>query len=220
MNENQHPEQITGTPQSAAAEAAGEPVGPVVISGSLRKLGNRYRKRGLVHPMPKELGGGHVILKSMTCSAISNARPNKELKIRENDWVVQSFGKDGDLRGRAMIELNRYTVWLAVESWHPEEAQTADDETVYQPKEIAAMSPVDTRQLIKEIYLTPLDLTKKDPQVGADGEREDDMDQKFFTHLHLGLNRCDTANATILGEAARLGKPYVLGPKEDLEEEG
>lgn len=196
MSEATRPEDHTGTPQAAAAEATGAPtIAPVSVDKI--KQGERIRTGGLLWPMPSDVGGGNMRLRPASVTAVSTARDEHERKIRQHSKVKRRFKPNEPLSGKAGTELNRFTVVMAMCEW-PTEAPLQVGDKVVHPSEF---DEVELRRFVSEHFLPELDLDSDVPP-------EDELNMTYLMHVLEGLDEVSRVPAL---EIAAVGKDFTLG---------
>lgn len=200
-------ESIPGTPQNVAAKSAGDPAGGYVDL-SVRRRGVRQKAQGLGYPMPPELGGGKLFVRTAACHAVAVAREKYELNLRNSSAVKRKYKlKPGDdLTGAAARELTRYTALMAIVGWEPEAPFKTEAGDIVDPGRLDAVS---LRAFIEESFLPKIDpLADEDPE---------EMDTDFFVTAIDALSAASDAPAE---EVGKVGKDFKLGPSGSVDYSG
>lgn len=198
-----NPAEYPGSPQSAAAEAAGEPVIPSEprdikpVPVDKIKAGERFRTAGLLWPMDDDYGGGFIRIRPASITAVSTARDEHERKIRKHSKVKRRFKPKDNLTGKPGTELNRFTVVMAICEWNTERPLQIGDEVVWPHK----LAEPEVRELISEHFLPELDLD-------SDAPPEDELNMTYLMHVLEGLDEVSLVPSL---EIAAVGKDFKLG---------
>lgn len=202
MNETLDPETHTGTPQAAVTESTGSPIAAPTMARPPVDLdqvhrGEQFRTGGLLWPMPEDFGGGWLRIRPASITEVSTARDDHERKLRDMPSVKRLHKKQDDLRGKAGVELNRFTVVMAIEEWIDAAPLLVAGTKV----DVSAMGPAELRQFISDNFLPELDQGSSKPP-------ENELNMTFLMHVLEGMDRVSTAPAL---EIAKVGKDYRLG---------
>ena len=198
----EYPEAHTGTPQSAQAESQGAPIPapsmarPPVDLDQVHR-GERFRTGGLLWPMQEDFGGGWLRIRPASITEVSTARDDHERKLRDMPAVKKLYKKGDDLRGKAGVELNRYTVVMAIEEWVDPAPFLRSGKEI----DVSDMTPAELRQFVSDNFLPELDQ-------GSTQAPEHELNMTFLMHVLEGMDRVSTAPAL---EIAKVGKDYRLG---------